>query len=80
MIRIEGPVNETHKIMSGENLKLKEQIEETKEELEKAKERYKKNIEYRQKNHPIEYPTCGSVFKNIKEKEDVCFKPFLFIF
>lgn len=41
------------------------------EELEKAREVYKKNIDYRKVNHPIEYPTCGSVFKNIHNKEEV---------
>ena len=41
------------------------------EELEKAKEVYKKSVDYRKTNHPIEYPTCGSVFKNIHTKEDV---------
>ncbi len=39
--------------------------------LEKAKEVYNANITYRKINHPIEYPTCGSVFKNIVDKKDV---------
>lgn len=41
------------------------------EELVKARSVYAANIEYRKKNHPLEYPNCGSVFKNIKKKEEV---------
>lgn len=41
------------------------------EELAKAKKVYQEHIEYRKKNHPMEYPSCGSVFKNIVEKEQV---------
>ncbi len=40
-------------------------------QLEIAKESYQSNIEYREKNHPLEYPTCGSVFKNITGKDEV---------
>ncbi len=43
----------------------------TEEELNQAKEVYKKNIAYRQEKHPMEYPTCGSVFKNIRKPEEV---------
>jgi UDP-N-acetylmuramate dehydrogenase len=43
----------------------------TDEEIEKAKSIYRVNILYREKNHPIEYPSCGSVFKNIKGEENV---------
>lgn len=43
----------------------------TEEELQKAREVYKSNVEYRNKNHPVEYPSCGSVFKNIVKKEEV---------
>lgn len=43
----------------------------TEEEMQKEKETYAKNIEYRQKNHPLEYPSCGSVFKNIYKAEQV---------
>lgn len=39
--------------------------------LEKAKQIYDENIHYRKTHHPIEYPTCGSVFKNISQKENV---------
>lgn len=43
----------------------------TAEEIVKAKEVYQANIAYREKNHPVEYPSCGSVFKNIKGEEKV---------
>ena len=43
----------------------------TDEEVADAKEVYLKNIAYREKNHPVEYPSCGSVFKNIKGDEKV---------
>jgi len=43
----------------------------SKEEVEKEKAVYKGHIEYRNKNHPMEYPSCGSVFKNITKKEEV---------
>lgn len=36
-----------------------------------AKQTYKNNVEYRKLRHPLEYPNCGSVFKNISEKEHV---------
>lgn len=36
-----------------------------------ARETYRANIEYRHRNHPMEYPTCGSVFKNIERPGDV---------
>jgi UDP-N-acetylmuramate dehydrogenase len=39
--------------------------------LEKAKQVYEESITYRKTNHPIEYPTCGSVFKNINQEENV---------
>ncbi|HEX2924207.1 MAG TPA: hypothetical protein VHS28_09290, partial [Chloroflexota bacterium] len=40
-------------------------------ELESARQRYHANIDYRNQNHPMEYPTCGSVFKNIAGHEEV---------
>jgi UDP-N-acetylmuramate dehydrogenase len=43
----------------------------SKENLKKAKNVYKSYIEYRNKNHPLEFPSCGSVFKNITKKEEV---------
>lgn len=41
------------------------------EELVIAKEIYKKNQESRIKNHPLEYPNCGSVFKNLRDKKQI---------
>ncbi|MGI8419247.1 MAG: UDP-N-acetylmuramate dehydrogenase [Candidatus Levyibacteriota bacterium] len=38
--------------------------------LVKAKSVYAANIDYRKTHHPLEYPNCGSVFKNIKKPED----------
>lgn len=37
-------------------------------ELKKA---VKKNMLYRKNRHPIEYPSCGSVFKNIHDKNNI---------
>lgn len=37
----------------------------TPEELLNAREIYYENILYRQNKHPLDYPNCGSVFKNI---------------
>lgn len=41
------------------------------EELEKAKQEYFSHIQYRKDHHDMSYPSCGSVFKNIVEKEKV---------
>lgn len=41
------------------------------EELGKARQMYESNIAYREKNHPVDYPSCGSVFKNITNPRDV---------
>ncbi|RJQ25860.1 UDP-N-acetylmuramate dehydrogenase [Candidatus Parcubacteria bacterium] len=41
------------------------------EDLENAREKYSECIEYRKKNHPLNYPNSGSVFKNIEKKEEV---------
>lgn len=41
------------------------------EELENAKNIYQKNIQTRKDRHPLEYPNCGSVFKNIRDKDKV---------
>jgi len=32
---------------------------------------YKTSINFREKHHPIEYPTCGSIFKNIAEIDHI---------
>lgn len=42
-----------------------------KEELEAAWAVYHNNIAYRQARHPMEYPNCGSVFKNIHERSQI---------
>jgi len=36
-------------------------------EILKARSTYLHNIEYRKVRHPLEYPNCGSVFKNISD-------------
>ncbi len=43
----------------------------SKEKVEEAKKVYYGYIAYRKENHPITYPNCGSVFKNITQKENV---------
>jgi UDP-N-acetylmuramate dehydrogenase len=40
-------------------------------EVGEARRRYQSNIDYRHRNHPMEYPTCGSVFKNIEKRDEV---------
>lgn len=40
-------------------------------QITKAKEMYNTQIEYRKTNHPVEYPSCGSVFKNIRDPKEV---------
>ena len=40
-------------------------------ELEAARAVYAQSIAYRQARHPMEYPNCGSVFKNINRREQV---------
>lgn len=42
----------------------------TPEKLLEAREIYYENILYRQNKHPLDYPNCGSVFKNISKKEE----------
>jgi UDP-N-acetylmuramate dehydrogenase len=41
------------------------------QELEEAKKEYALHIQQRKDRHPLEYPNCGSVFKNVRKKEDV---------
>ena len=45
--------------------------EGSQEELLAAHEKYFENITYRQDKHPLDYPNCGSVFKNISHPEEV---------
>ncbi|PIT88855.1 MAG: UDP-N-acetylenolpyruvoylglucosamine reductase [Candidatus Levybacteria bacterium CG10_big_fil_rev_8_21_14_0_10_36_7] len=41
------------------------------EGIRKANQTYLNNKEYRKRRHPLELPNCGSVFKNVTEKENV---------
>jgi len=41
------------------------------DELRRARQTYLSNTEYRRVRHPLEYPNCGSVFKNISNPEEV---------
>lgn len=41
------------------------------DDMVRAQKVYEENIAYRKKNHPVEYPSCGSVFKNITDPEKV---------
>lgn len=40
-------------------------------EVQKARQNYLSNIEYRKRRHPLEFPNCGSVFKNISDPEEI---------
>ncbi len=65
-----GSLVKTHKKMIV--LSAKFALEETNSEgIAKAREVYERNIKYREDRHPLTYPNCGSVFKNIKKKEEV---------
>ncbi len=39
--------------------------------VQKARQNYISNIEYRKRRHPLEFPNCGSVFKNISDPEQI---------
>ncbi len=43
----------------------------TAEEIEEARKVYEKNIIYRKTHHPMEYPSCGSVFMNVVKPDEV---------
>jgi UDP-N-acetylmuramate dehydrogenase len=43
----------------------------SKDELLMAKKTYLEKVKYREKKHPVEFPSCGSVFKNISQKHEV---------
>lgn len=48
------------------------QLQKTSSEAFKmAVEMYDANKKYRQEHHPLEYPNCGSVFKNIAKQDEV---------
>jgi UDP-N-acetylmuramate dehydrogenase len=40
-------------------------------EVDAAKTVHQRNIDYRQARHPMDYPNCGSVFKNLAGEEKV---------
>lgn len=40
-------------------------------ELNEALAKYHQAIDYRQTHHPLEFPSCGSVFKNIDQAEQI---------
>lgn len=43
----------------------------TPEEVAAAREIYERNKQNRKDRHPLEYPNCGSVFKNLRDKEQI---------
>ncbi len=36
-----------------------------------ARKEYELHIQQRKDRHPLDYPNCGSVFKNVRKKEDI---------
>jgi len=40
-------------------------------EIEAASDVYHHHIQQRKDNHPLEYPNCGSVFKNLRDKDQI---------
>ena len=46
-------------------------INANREEVIKARHVFMRNSDYRKMHHPLEYPNCGSVFKNIKKPNEV---------
>lgn len=65
-----GSLVKTHKkmIVLSARFKLRKG---SSEEVSEAKAIYEKNIASRKKKHPLEYRNCGSVFKNIRDHEQV---------
>jgi UDP-N-acetylmuramate dehydrogenase len=43
----------------------------TPEEIAEAREVCERNKQNRRDKHPLEYPNCGSVFKNLRDKEQI---------
>jgi UDP-N-acetylmuramate dehydrogenase len=41
------------------------------EKLDEARKEYELHIQQRKDRHPLEYPNCGSVFKNVRRKDDI---------
>ncbi len=47
-------------------------FELTKEEaIDAARDVYSRHIQNRRDNHPLEYPNCGSVFKNLRNPQEI---------
>ncbi len=46
-------------------------VSATSEQLQQDESIYQKNITYRNTHHPMDYPSCGSVFKNIVVEEKI---------
>lgn len=40
-------------------------------DIEAAGDVYRKRIQQRKDNHPLEYPNCGSVFKNLRDQQQI---------
>jgi UDP-N-acetylmuramate dehydrogenase len=57
-----------HLIISRVFLRLQKADEK---QVAQAQNTYFEKIEHRKKNNPVEYPSCGSTFKNITEKDNV---------
>jgi UDP-N-acetylmuramate dehydrogenase len=53
---------EPHRIVAAASFDLRRAGEES---VALAKQTHQHNIDYRQARHPMEYPNCGSVFKNL---------------
>ncbi len=65
-----GSIVKTHKKMVVITAYFKLQ-KGSKEDTEKAQEVYDKNKQFRKDHHPLEYANCGSVFKNLRDKEQI---------
>lgn len=43
----------------------------TEDEIKRARQVCLDQVQYRKEHHPVEYPSCGSVFMNIRDKDEV---------
>jgi UDP-N-acetylmuramate dehydrogenase len=41
------------------------------EAIDAAQDVYSRHIQHRKDNHPLEYPNCGSVFKNLRNPQEI---------
>ncbi len=60
--------NRNNMVVLSAAFKLKEVSQK---ELAQARARHDANIAHRKARHPLEYPNCGSVFKNIRDQENI---------